>query len=252
MGFGCTVVRPRRSLFLVSHMRSYSSLMGHILGSHESINGYAELHNEYSNFTHLYRMRAKVAMMGTGRLKGPYVLDKVLFNRWTLAPEILSRNEVYTIFFVRDPEATIPSLVSMAGGPKNADVNWKADVEKATEYYVERVDNLVEIAATKPKHSAFFVAERLIDRTDETLAMLTSYLGLKSPLKPDYQKFENTQKRGFGDPGKYIATGTVVAERREHTVEVPPSLMAEARAAYERAVPRLAELCQVTLPGDHA
>ena len=34
-------------LFLLSHMRSYSSLMSHLLGSSPQIDGYGEMHLRY-------------------------------------------------------------------------------------------------------------------------------------------------------------------------------------------------------------
>ena len=36
-------------IFLLSHMRAYTSLAGHILGSHPEINGYYEMHISYEN-----------------------------------------------------------------------------------------------------------------------------------------------------------------------------------------------------------
>ena len=40
-------------IFLLSHMRAYSSLIGHILGSHPHINGYYEMHLSYSGMADL-------------------------------------------------------------------------------------------------------------------------------------------------------------------------------------------------------
>ncbi|QQZ27263.1 hypothetical protein HMY34_16720 [Thiothrix subterranea] len=34
-------------IFLLSHMRAYSSLLGHIIGSQPRINGYYEMHQSY-------------------------------------------------------------------------------------------------------------------------------------------------------------------------------------------------------------
>ncbi|TCS68990.1 hypothetical protein EDC61_1225 [Sulfuritortus calidifontis] len=39
--------RPHARIFLLSHMRAFTSLAGHILGSHPQINGYYEMHISY-------------------------------------------------------------------------------------------------------------------------------------------------------------------------------------------------------------
>ena len=36
-------------IFLLSHMRAFTSLAGHILGSHPQINGYFEMHISYDD-----------------------------------------------------------------------------------------------------------------------------------------------------------------------------------------------------------
>jgi hypothetical protein len=42
-------------IFLLSHMRAYTSLAGHILGSHPQINGYYEMHISYEDASALDR-----------------------------------------------------------------------------------------------------------------------------------------------------------------------------------------------------
>jgi hypothetical protein len=42
-----SLLAPRKSLFVLGHMRSYSSLLCHILGSHPQIDGYCETHIKY-------------------------------------------------------------------------------------------------------------------------------------------------------------------------------------------------------------
>jgi hypothetical protein len=242
---------PRRSLLVLSHMRSYSSLLSHILGSNPGIDGYVELHQAYTSPADLRRMRLAVARLDDKRLTGQYALDKVLHNKWVVDDSVLHRDSVYTLFSVREPEATIKSTVAMALSRKNGAENWKADVEKVGRYYQKRCDGLIAIAERKPAHSAFFVAERLIDRSDETLAMMTSYLGLETPLTSSYEKFSKTRKRGYGDPSQNIAAGEIKKDRPQHQVDVPEHVLAPAQAAYERTVHRLVELCAVSLPGDH-
>ena len=47
-------------IFVLSHMRSFSSLLCHILGSHSEISGYLETHLSYIGRSDLHRLEAKV------------------------------------------------------------------------------------------------------------------------------------------------------------------------------------------------
>jgi len=46
---------PYARIFLLSHMRAFTSLAGHILGSHPQINGYYEMHLSYEDASALDR-----------------------------------------------------------------------------------------------------------------------------------------------------------------------------------------------------
>ena len=48
---------PYARIFLLSHMRAFTSLAGHILGSHPQINGYYEMHLSYEDAAALDRQR---------------------------------------------------------------------------------------------------------------------------------------------------------------------------------------------------
>ena len=78
-------------VFILSHMRAYTSLLAHILGSHPEISGYFELHQDYRGDFDLLRMRVGVATGLRYRLRGRYVLDKVLHSRHRIGARILGR-----------------------------------------------------------------------------------------------------------------------------------------------------------------
>src|SRR5215467_8996279 len=65
-------VRPRRHLFVFGHMRSYSSLLCHILGSHPEIDGYCETHIKYRWYFDLLRLRYRVVTLTGEPLRGRY------------------------------------------------------------------------------------------------------------------------------------------------------------------------------------
>src|SRR5688572_25028043 len=65
-------------LFVIGHMRSYSSLLAHILGSHPRIVGYAEMHQKYRTVLDLLELSRKVERTCDKGCAGRYVLDKIL------------------------------------------------------------------------------------------------------------------------------------------------------------------------------
>ena len=76
-------------LFVVSHMRSYSSLLCHILGSHPEISGYSETHQSYLGRNDLDRL-AKTVREHTGETAlNRILLDKVLHNHADIESGIL-------------------------------------------------------------------------------------------------------------------------------------------------------------------
>jgi len=223
-------------------MRSYSTLIGHILGSHPAIVGYAETHRVYAKPSDLVDLTSQVIADSAHEGQVRYAFDKLLHGSTTVAPEILAREDLYTIFVVREPAATIRSIVAMGLRRKNLD--WKSDPVKAGRYYVQRLEQLVELAGGKPNKSVFFEADRLMDDTAAVLHGLDRFLSLRRPLSPDYDTFEYTGKRRYGDPGQYIWAGSVVREREDHGgIEVPAATLAEATAAYQAAVAALSERC---------
>ena len=102
----------RRYLFVLGHMRSYSSLLCHILGSHPQIDGYCETHVKYRTRFDLLRLRSRVVKLTGEPLSGRYVLDKVLHN-YPLASSILRSPNTLSIVLVRRPVPTVQSIVNM-------------------------------------------------------------------------------------------------------------------------------------------
>src|SRR5580698_3253303 len=100
-------------LFLLSHMRSYSSVMSHLLGSSPQIDGYGEMHLRYRTRLSLLALPWKVRHSTGEPLAGQWLLDKILHNKirspWRLLPDDRYR----VIIFLRGPRATLRSLLAM-------------------------------------------------------------------------------------------------------------------------------------------
>jgi hypothetical protein len=209
----------RRAYVLVlSHMRSYSSLLCHILGSHPEIAGYAEMHVAYHGGVDLLRARARVARSLNGSLPGRYVLDKVLHDEYAVAPTVLGRDDVYPIILLRRPIATIASVVAM--GRDIVGVPWYSDVAQVTEYYARRVERLGQLANDRASPYLFVRAEEIVEQPERTLSRCERFLDLSVPLSESYSIFPRTGEVGSGDSSGAIRSGRILRERGR--AEEPP------------------------------
>ena len=224
-------------LFVVSHMRSYSSLLCHILGSHPSISGYSEAHQSYFGRNDLDRLARTVREhTGEAALK-PFVLDKVLHNNREIAPDVLRRPDVRCLFLLRNAERTISSILEMARSLGHT--GPFSDPHQVAGYYDERLARMEDHAAHVIGRAHFVESERLVEDTAVTLSRLTQWLGLDEPLSDRYRTFRYTGLPGHGDPSPAIKSGRVLpntlAPRADgEAVAVPAEALARARTAYAR------------------
>jgi hypothetical protein len=225
-----------RYVFILGHMRGYTSLLAHILGSHPEVSGYFELHQDYRGPLDLLRMRLRVAMGLEDRLRGPFVLDKILHAHHRIDASLLARENVLTIFMLRRPRETLRSCMGLP--------RFASNPSAAGRYYVERLESLAR-ASTTPRHRAYLDAETLLERPETVLESLRSYLGLRQALSPTYSTFKYTGLAGYGDWSAYIKRGVIVRERDdEHVVEVPAAVLREAEDAFSAAQRTLTQHCR--------
>ena len=228
-------------VLLLSHMRSRSTLLSHILGSHPEISGYSELHQEYRSRLDLARMRYRACCTSNNRLKGRFVLDKVLHDRYVVSETILKSPNVRLIFMLREPEDTLRSIIRMrAEGEEGRDV----DVESVLEYYTHRLDHLQRLAEKAGRESFFLQSERLVQDTSVVLESLAGWLGLQQPLSEEYSIFEYTGVPVYGDSSSVIREGRVVKAKRElPPIALPPEIVDQARSTYSRCQSVMASIC---------
>jgi hypothetical protein len=233
----------RRYLFVLGHMRSYSSLLCHILGSHAQIDGYCETHVKYRTRFDLLRLRSRVVKLTGEPLRGRYVLDKVLHN-YPLASSILRSPSTLSIVLVRRPVPTVQSIVNM--GLHYSDIAWYRDLDAVTRYYEERVAALVRLADELRGRVMFLEAETLLSRTGDVLQNIGRFLELSEPLQSDYKRFAHTGEGGFGDPSETITTGRVTNAAREPRTPVmlPVALTARLEMAYAACSASLRDRCE--------
>jgi hypothetical protein len=221
-------------IFVVSHMRSYSSLLCHILGSHREISGYAEMHNPYARRADLMRLRYRVYTTNNRQLEGRYILDKVLHNKSFIDSTILNLDNVKQLVMLRDPEHTMKSIINMGVNIYKGQNKWYADAEKVLTYYTDRLAHIQKSVTESKGDSLFFDAEKLYDDTEGVLNRLSTWLELATPLTPRYSKFENTGKTGYGDPSEVIKTGEIVRKGNDYgEIHIPSDILSQAKIAHE-------------------
>ena len=228
-------MRNRRSpLFVLSHMRSYSSLLSHVLGSHPEIDGYCETHLRYRWPLDLWRLQWKVQRLTGEPLRGRFVLDKILHD-YPIAPGILANPRMRAIFLLREPGDVIQSIIHM--GTHLDPLEQNTNVGQVTTYYEARLRRLAELAPVLGERAAYLRSEALLTNTDEALRFLQDYLELSQPLERRYRHFVKTGEPGFGDPSPAIRSGEIGARStRGAHVPVPESLVERVRAAHATCI----------------
>lgn len=245
------VLSPRKQyLLILSHMRCHTSLLSHILGSHPDITGHSEMHQGYSSFLDLLKLRCKVSIDNANTLRGRFVLDKVL-NDYPLSRRLLASPSIKVIFLLRNPEATLKSIVAM--GHHYAGTDWHRDPRKVLAYYIARLSQLEELATARAAAGAppafFLDSELLLDRTRLVLRELTQWLGLTGELSPHYRIFETTGRLGWGDPSDTIKAARIVKpDSRRDEVELEPGILEEATPVFARCRSTLLALCRGPRP----
>lgn len=200
-----SILRPYKHIYLLSHMRANTSLFGHILGEHPSINGYYEMHIGYYSWRSKLRQKILYAQEHELKVKSEYFFDKILHNGHHISREILNQRGVIPIFSLRSPEQTIPSILKLFENKPSHECHSK---EGAIDYYLERVAELTSLC----RHVDNFIyidANAIRQNTKSTLLTLTDRLGLKSPLNEDFKPKKLTGVGTSGDLSGNLLSGKV-------------------------------------------
>ena len=222
-------------IFVVSHMRSFSTLLCHILGSHKDISGYVETHQSYMGRIDLKHLPRKIRETTDEPVASKYVLDKMLHNYVYVAPSVLERSNVKVLFLVRNAEDTLKSILNLFLGQHT--VGPITNPAEALDYYATRLEKIQEYSAQLGRNARFLESEKLIDDTHAALDGLSRWLELSEPLNANYRTFKFTGVDHFGDPSPSIRTGSIVtsAEVRHQTyvpVSLPETVLRRGQEAY--------------------
>ena len=138
-----------RYILIVGHMRSRSSLLSHILGSHPAISGYAELRHSYLRPPDLIRLRRSAK--ATTSKSAPFYLDKLVSGWQQVSEEVVSHARVRTIYLIRKPKQTLRSIERLL---RYEDVDWYRDPARVAAHYLERLAEISRLAVPARMRSA--------------------------------------------------------------------------------------------------
>lgn len=208
---------PKR-IFMLSHMRSRSSLLSHIIGSNPEITGYSELSIPYGKKFGLHKQKVFLHKDGLTVNSSVKLFDKILHSSFDFKELVkLNSPKNDVVIMIRNPRATIKSIVTM--GVKNDNTKY-ADIDWACEYYRERVTRILEMSNSLNR---FFIldSEAIINSPAEVLSNLSNYLKLTTPLSSQYDSFNKTGMKKSGDTSENIKKGEIVKTEENRDINIP-------------------------------
>jgi len=230
-------------IFMLSHMRSGSSLLTHILNANPEVSGFGENHAQYQSRQDLKRLIFRTLWnLRKLELSEKYVLDKILHDELVVNENLLLSKDIRFVFLVRSPQETIASIVKLFS-------NQKWNVEKATKYYISRLSTLVKYSKTinDPQRCLFISHDQLIHQSDKTFAALQNFLEVSHPFTEEYEILPTTGKKFVGDSSKKIKQGRIVRDSsssQHKDIEIPRELLDKAVQAYDQCCATLNQYCR--------
>lgn len=212
-------------------MRAYTSLIGHILGTHPQINGYYEMHLSYASTADLdeqLRLYQQSEKLKPGSI---YLFDKLLHNDYALDMRILAGTDYSLLMSFRCPGSSLKSIIRLFQAKQTEEPY--ADPGQATGYYVQRLESLAGFSRNNPGQYFYFDAELIKTDSLDLLHTLTRWCDLTTPLSDRYQTFSLTGKARAGDSSDLINSGKIEAAEEDFSgIELDAKHLSRAEQAY--------------------
>ncbi len=237
---------PYQLLFLMSHMRSGSSLLTHILCSNPEIIGYGETQIKYNSGHDIQTLIHKVYNRNAQELtrfktlqafgmSHTYIFDKVLHGNLKDLT-ILKNTPNKSIVLIREPERTLQSILDIRN-------HWTE--EQALSYYRNQLQHLIDCTTFIADSSRFLLVtyQQVIEDTPRVLQVLQSFFGTEQTFSEQYKVRKTTGQAGIGDPVGHIKAGTIVRERRQLNTTVSTMIIQKAHRVFEKAHHELSHSC---------
>ena len=235
--------RHEKVFFIVSHMRSRSTVLSHVLGSNSGICGYSERFKSYSGRLDLLKMRVDLFLDSRESVQNKYLLDKILHNHLSISDSLLSAIAPKAIFLLRKPESSIKSIINMA---HNTAIEELKAPQFVLDYYCSRLLELENLAERFKGNFHYVESDDLINHTDEVLNNLSLWLQLEEPLEKEYSRFTKTGKPGAGEPSQNIQSGVIQNTKPHNDIHLSLAIIEQGQLAYDQCNNKLMNLSQNT------
>lgn len=224
------LLKPHRPVFLLSHMRANTSLLGHILGSNPEIAGYYEMHIGYYSWKSLWRQKLLYYRDHDVKPSVKYLFDKVLHDFHYVDMGLMKENNAKIIFSVREPHQTIKSIVAQFRRKRPG--HEYGDTDAASQYYIERLDSLRNMAEQSDQF-LFYDADDLRESSDDLLEILSGWLELSTPLSKEFDNFHFSGKLDTGDHSGNLEKREIIKKKTDYSdISLNPDLLKMAEDKY--------------------
>lgn len=234
-----------RYIFIISAMRSGSTLLQHLVGQQRHILSAGETKIEYLSRDDLKKLEDHLygynRIDPKSRRDARICLEKCVHDRYFPDPTPIEASDTRFLLILRDPIPALSSLLEQDGWP------YTESIDAAAWYFRERTKSVQKFAeALREKRRMHFIRyEDLLRDPAPHLAAMTRFLQLKEPLKPEYPKQKWTGKLSLGDVSQTIKEAKIVPNSRSRMAPLPEGLRAELSATHAEAVRRLTSFNQV-------
>lgn len=220
-------------LFILAHPRSGSTVLSHVLQSHEDIVGFGEHHESYLDDASLDALAARNAFFDRSPTATyRYTLDKIVWNHHEIADSVLKRPDTRFVFLMREPVATFDSYRRMFH-------DMTTDARRLQSYRT-RIEGMIDLAERigDAGRMTFLTYDELTGDTADQLATISEWLELESVVTPEYGLNAKSGSQSWGDPSEHIKAGTVI-EVPPPKAEIDPDVLDEAQEVYRTGCERL-------------
>lgn len=223
-------LRPtqHRFILILSHMRSGSSLLLHLLMTSRDIAGCGERNTVYRDHNDLVKLAIKSNFGQRGKCWASCAVDQINHTHFLPSERLLLHPSVFPIVLFRQPLAAVSSMVDVFSPI------YEFELDDAIKHYRERVATLARYSKLLRSEGRLLALtyNDLVDDTQQSLIRLKNYIGLRTPLTENYSTYDFTGTRG--DPSTRIQSGRILPERTDHGIEIDSVVLQELNDLYKQ------------------
>lgn len=218
-----------RFVFMLSSMRSGTSMLTQVLCSHKEIDGFGETHIKYDSDTSFVELIRRIMWARHAwRFRRRRYFDKVLHAELIEDITLLSMMPIDWVILHRPGKACVQSMVrTLSMSP-----------EKASAYFIRQwsvIDEWVACLEENPKNRIVTIGyDEIVSDPEAALERFSSGLGLEPSLKAEYEVRRGANRPGANDPSGHLEHGRVKKVQHESEVDIDPTILQRLERADTR------------------